>query len=217
MLIGNRLTEEGILKDWSCRVTSNDQLLPDHLLILFETLFYTLKKNVIRLIYFLKKVAMYVRRFGQYVLSVFFCERQRGAAMGAERQSQRNAHQISQTNLSPRLTRWLCFAWSLNCRNMPGRQRSAKQLASTHHHRQTDNALTNPSNITQQREGWDTCACEIHTVVSVFQTLCWNRIIDSCRCTSYCNGITANPWALHRSYSARIVPTWHSSTNIWQM
>ena len=25
---------------------------------------------------------MYVRRFGQYVLSVFFCERQRGAAMG---------------------------------------------------------------------------------------------------------------------------------------
>ena len=26
MLIGNRLTEEGILKDWSCRVTSNDQV-----------------------------------------------------------------------------------------------------------------------------------------------------------------------------------------------
>ena len=42
-----------------------------HLFVLFETLFDTWKKNVIRLIYIFLKVAMYVRRFGQFILSVF--------------------------------------------------------------------------------------------------------------------------------------------------
>ena len=40
--------------------------------LLFETLFETWKKNVIGLIQFFLKVATYVRRFGQFILSIFF-------------------------------------------------------------------------------------------------------------------------------------------------